>query len=281
VGLGQGDEDFLTQAMADGRKDVRATAADLLARLPGSALIKRMTERADTWIRYRKSLLGGKLEVTPPAECDAAMVADGIEAKAPKNIGERAHWLRQVLSHVPPSHWTGEVLELGAKSEWADPLVLGWIDAATRFRDAEWCELLIEHHVRRSDRDTILPRLQELVRATPRPALEAVLARNLQRVPQTSFTLAAMANQRFSLDGSRTLLRGVQGVMAQRDQRLQQYCVHVFARQLSSNLDADLLSEVVVFDKQIEQSAPWASQQLQLLATNLEYRAEMAKEIRS
>jgi uncharacterized protein DUF5691 len=281
VGLGPNDEDFLTRSAADSRKEVRTSAADLLAQLPGSGLITRMTVRANAWIRYRKGLLGGKLEVTPPTECDGGMIADGIEAKAPKSVGERAHWLRQVLAFVPPSHWPAEVLELGAKSDWAEPLLLGWIDAATRFHDAEWCERLIEYHLRRSDRDKTLLGLQDLGRATPPAIFEAVLNRHLPREPLTSFTLAAMTTHQFTIAASAALLRAFEGVFKQRDQRLQQRCLRVFARELSSRLDPAILPGVVAFSELAAQPAPWVPEQLQSLASNLEYRAEMAKEIRS
>jgi len=281
VGIGPGDEEFVTRAVGDGRKDVRTTAADLLSRLPGSALTRRMTERADAWVRYRKGMLGGKLEVDPPSVCDESMLADGIEAKAPKEVGERAHWLRQVVSHVPPAHWPSDVLELGAKSDWAEPLLLGWIDAAARFKDGAWCELLIEHHLRRKDRDKILPRLQDLVRASPQATLDAVLSRHLPREPLTAFTLAAMTTQQFSLEATRALLRGAQEVMKQPNQRLRETCLYIFARQLSPRLDPGILPDVIAFAKQAEQGAPWADQHLQLLASNLEFRAEMAKEIRT
>src|SRR5207249_1290305 len=68
VGLGPADEGFLTMASNDGRKEVRAGARDLLARLPESALIARMIQRADACFRFRRGVLGGKLEVNPPAE---------------------------------------------------------------------------------------------------------------------------------------------------------------------------------------------------------------------
>src|SRR5512139_368419 len=50
-GLSLEDEPFLESALDDRAKDVRALAADLLARLPGSAYARRMAERARACLR--------------------------------------------------------------------------------------------------------------------------------------------------------------------------------------------------------------------------------------
>ena len=52
VGLSLADEDVLERALDDRSQGVRAAAATLLTRLPGSALLARMEERADAMLRY-------------------------------------------------------------------------------------------------------------------------------------------------------------------------------------------------------------------------------------
>jgi hypothetical protein len=52
-------------------------------------------------------------------------------------------------------------------------------------------------------------------------------------------------------------------------------------RGLSSRLDPRILVDVVALATQAVQTDVWAFQQLHSLASNLEYRAEMAKEILS
>src|SRR5262249_1461114 len=282
IGLGPADEQFLTAATHDGRKEVRAAAADLLARLPQSALIARMTARADIWVRYRKGVLGGRLEVSPPMECDARMVADGIEPKAPKGVGERAFWMRQVLALVPTSHWPVEYLEAASKSEWAAPLLHGWMEAAARFGDARWCALLIDHHMQQRDRGNLSAAFQNLVRATPAPAIERAILDQLQRAPSNALELVAKRSDRLSPQVSAALMRALQSALTVRDQRHQEHWLYTMTRYLKSRLDPVILPDVLRFAEQTAQAgAPWASEGLQSLAATLEYRAEMAKEILS
>ncbi|MGF1431219.1 DUF5691 domain-containing protein [Kitasatospora sp. LaBMicrA B282] len=102
-GLSLADEPFLEAALADRGKNVRATAAELLSTLPGSALGRRMAERALAAVRRAPD---GALLVTPPAACDAAMQHDGIPPLSPTGRGERAWWLAEVLAATPLDTWT-------------------------------------------------------------------------------------------------------------------------------------------------------------------------------
>jgi hypothetical protein len=133
---------------------VRQHAASLLARLPTSALVGRMAERARALVTLGKSTLLKRLrvDVTLPAAADAALVRDGVEPRPPTGVGERAWWLAQILAAVPPSTWTaggspdaGAVLRAVEEHEWREPLVAGWLIATERHRDAAWAEALWAH----------------------------------------------------------------------------------------------------------------------------------------
>nr|BFD91681.1 DUF5691 domain-containing protein [Kitasatospora sp. Xyl93] len=154
-GLSADDEPFLEAALGDRSKNVRATAAELLSTLPGSALARRMAERARAAVRLADT--GTHLLVTPPAECDAQMQRDGIAPKSPTGRGERAWWFGEVVAAAPLSLWprtTGltpeQLLALRVgdsidetTSSWADDLREAWARAAVRQQDADWARALL------------------------------------------------------------------------------------------------------------------------------------------
>ncbi|MFG2712740.1 DUF5691 domain-containing protein [Streptomyces goshikiensis] len=143
VGLSEGDEPFLEAALGDRSRGVRATAAELLSALPGSALAGRMAERALACV--------GPEGVTPPAECDAGMLRDGVVKRPPAGRGERAWWLGQLVEAAPLSCWRerfgglgpAEILARPAAEGWAEELHAAWCRAAVRQRDAGWSKALL------------------------------------------------------------------------------------------------------------------------------------------
>jgi hypothetical protein len=160
TGLGREDEPFLEAALDDRSQTVRKSAVEVLSRLPGSAYQQRMWERVKGLVTLRKVLLSTSLKVALPAQCDAAMARDGVNPKPPdygKKIGEKAYWLRQMLSCVPPSRWTEEwrlspaqILELAAKSDSKELLLESWTAATGRFRDPDWAEAILQSQSARS-----------------------------------------------------------------------------------------------------------------------------------
>ncbi|HEV3050242.1 MAG TPA: DUF5691 domain-containing protein, partial [Longimicrobium sp.] len=97
VGVGMDDEPFLESALDDRRKEVRTAAAAVLGALPGSGLVRRMTERLLPLLSLVQPdgllsrIRGGKprIHAELPAECDRSMRRDGIEPKPPYGMGER------------------------------------------------------------------------------------------------------------------------------------------------------------------------------------------------
>src|SRR5205807_2328349 len=102
TGLSPADEPLLERALDDRRRQVRAVALDLLARLPGSAWGRRMAARALEYVDLSGS---GPIGIEPPATCDRSMRRDGIVARPPAGTGERAWWLEEILAHTPLSVW--------------------------------------------------------------------------------------------------------------------------------------------------------------------------------
>ncbi|GAA1356512.1 DUF5691 domain-containing protein [Streptomyces beijiangensis] len=150
-GLSDADEPFLEQALSDRSRNVRATAAELLSALPGSALAGRMAVRAATCVSQDRSGGTEGIVVEAPHECDAAMQRDGVTPVPPAGRGERSWWLGQLVEAAPLSVWPGrlggrtpeQITGLSVSDDWGEELHAAWCRAAVRQRDAEWARALL------------------------------------------------------------------------------------------------------------------------------------------
>jgi hypothetical protein len=176
-GLSPNDEPFLEAALADRGQAVRAQATTLLARLPDSALTARMRERADAVLAYTppppagrlqslfRSAVGkaaptGQLTVSLPVKLEDSWQRDGIAARPPSQVGERAWWLIGVLERVPPAHWTArfaappaDLIAAALENEWGRAVIEGWSRAAGAAQDAEWVRALWPYWIDGGSRD--------------------------------------------------------------------------------------------------------------------------------
>ncbi|RRR68437.1 MAG: hypothetical protein EI684_17625 [Candidatus Viridilinea halotolerans] len=150
-GLGMDDEPFLEEVLDDRSKEVRITAAKLLASLPASRLAARMTNRALALLKYHGGLFS-KLTVVLPEACDAALQRDGVNLKAAQGMGERAWWLRAILSATPPAAWVhawsltpDAILRLRMPKEWRALLLDAWTTASLSYQDQQWAVALLQH----------------------------------------------------------------------------------------------------------------------------------------
>ncbi|MFE6525162.1 DUF5691 domain-containing protein [Streptomyces sp. NPDC057794] len=159
TGLGPDDEPFLEQALDDRSRNVRATAAELLSALPGSALAARMAVRAVACVAidHTRATPAAGMPPTPtivveaPHECDAGMERDGVVAKAPAGRGERSWWFGQLVEAAPLATWSRrlggrsprEIVALPVADDWQGELHAAWCRAAVRQGDAEWSRALL------------------------------------------------------------------------------------------------------------------------------------------
>lgn len=151
TGLGPDDEPFLEQALTDRSRNVRATAAELLSALPGSALAARMAVRAAACVAVDHTRGTPTIVVEAPHECDAGMERDGVVAKAPPGRGERSWWLGQLLEAAPLGTWSArlggrspqEIVALPVADDWRGELHAAWCRAAVRQRDGQWARALL------------------------------------------------------------------------------------------------------------------------------------------
>ncbi|MET7985543.1 DUF5691 domain-containing protein [Streptomyces sp. NPDC005281] len=150
-GLCAEDEAFLERSLADRSRNVRATAAELLSALPGSALASRMAARAVTCVAVDRTHGTPEIAVEAPHECDAAMERDGVVPKPPAGRGERSWWLGQLVEAAPLVTWRErlggrspeEVVALPVADGWQGELHAAWCRAAVRQRDPAWSRALL------------------------------------------------------------------------------------------------------------------------------------------
>lgn len=154
IGLVSSDEKFLENALADKRKEVRTTAAILLARIPGSEYLSRLISRATPLLRFappEKTILRkqkpARIEVQLPSTDDKSLRADALEAKAPKGVGEKVWIVIQLLQLIPLPTWTqawntDPVSIVNAESEHKNELNRAWISAAIQQKDSAWADAL-------------------------------------------------------------------------------------------------------------------------------------------
>lgn len=182
--LGPDDEPFLEEALDDRSREVRAVAAGLLASLPGSALVARMTARVRDALRHEPGglLRRARLVVALPDAPDAAAVRDGVLPAPPPGVGERAWWLAQLVAAVPPSTWSAawgigaeRIVTLLRDDEWAQPLADGWARAALRHGDAEWADALLRANVLVDRHARLAPPRAALLGVLPPTRREALL----------------------------------------------------------------------------------------------------------
>ncbi|MET9440028.1 DUF5691 domain-containing protein [Streptomyces sp. NPDC006610] len=145
------DEPFLEQSLADRSRNVRATAAELLSALPGSALAARMAVRAAACVALDHTRDRPTIAVEAPHECDAGMERDGVVAKAPAGRGERSWWFGQLVEAAPLGTWPDrlggrtpeQILELPVADDWQGELHAAWCRAAVRQGDSRWARALL------------------------------------------------------------------------------------------------------------------------------------------
>jgi hypothetical protein len=176
-GLSDEDEPFLERALDDRSREVRATAAALLARLPRSRLARRMAARALGLVQYRGGLMP-TIEARLPEQFDTDLLRDGIDPKPLGGLGERAWWLSAIIRRTPPAVWSeawgrspAKIVGTRIAGEWRQLLLEAWAQAAISYANRAWAAALAELSVR--EPQTLPP--GELLATLPQPQRELQL----------------------------------------------------------------------------------------------------------
>ncbi|HZR34025.1 MAG TPA: DUF5691 domain-containing protein [Nevskia sp.] len=181
------DEAPLEARLDDRAEGVRAAAQRLLLQIPGSQLRTRAVQRAAACLKYKRKLLGGAtLEVTPPAAHDPSWLRDGIAAKAPQGVGERAWWLGEILARAAPSDLAAQLgtdvaglLRLMQEGDWAETAAKAVVSAAVQCRDQAALRLLLPGLLATAQAEP----LRHCIAAVGTAAADEALAAALPKLP--------------------------------------------------------------------------------------------------
>ena len=150
-GLGAADEEFIERALDDPKASVRAAAQVLLARLPGSAYLRRTAQRAAPLLRVERSGLRHRLSASLPRGVDGAALRDGIGTSPPAPaVGARAWLLTQLIAAAPLTEWCirsgmdpQRLVSLPVTGELAVEVHAGWRLATVRQASQAWAQALL------------------------------------------------------------------------------------------------------------------------------------------
>lgn len=148
TGLSDADEPFLERALDDRDAQVRRKVVDLLAQLPNSRLIQRITRSAGNWLMWQ----GNDLVPNLPRAIDDQLVRDGVTQPTNSSLSpnDRSRLLMQALSVIPPVHWEERfqvapetLIAAALRGKWPRTLMTAFSVAAARHGDRRWAEALL------------------------------------------------------------------------------------------------------------------------------------------
>jgi len=258
-GLAPADEPLLESALDDRRQEVRAAAARLLARLPGSAFALRMTERTLPLVHVEGGIRR-RLRVALPDDVGESAARDGITRRPPRATGERAWWLVQLVASTPLSAWDALGLspELAAtlpvQKDLQGPLRQGFALAAEAQRDPRWAAALLG----------VEPRLAEFAD----PGLAAAAALEALRAGETDIA------GRLPAPWPRELSEGALDLLVRLAGR-----GHWLHRLIAERLDPALADEAARRLAAVEPGTQQAGRTRELVRT-LTFRRDMHEELR-
>ncbi|GIF70198.1 hypothetical protein Ais01nite_82330 [Asanoa ishikariensis] len=147
TGLDLRDEALIEHALDDRRREIRQIAAELLRKLPGSALGARMATRTAASVRFAD----GALVVSAPSTIDGAMLRDDVDPSPPRGVGLGAWLLEEIVSATPLEFWTtltgrdpGGVLASPVADGWQPVLLRGLARATAAQHDPAWAAALLD-----------------------------------------------------------------------------------------------------------------------------------------
>lgn len=133
------DENFLELCLSEKRKDIRHTAATLLAYIPDSKLSARLQSLATSMVKINPH---NHLSISFPE----AYTQDGLDLPLHAKSGAKAAFLLDLFARINPDFWSpspDQVIRLAQQSPWASAILNGLSTATDRFQNARWAEAFL------------------------------------------------------------------------------------------------------------------------------------------
>ncbi|MBD2256895.1 DUF5691 domain-containing protein [Pseudanabaena sp. FACHB-2040] len=294
TGLSLADEPFLEEALTDRSKEVRRTAADLLASLPESRLCQRLAEQVQQHIFLNPTQVP-TLTVQLPDSLNPALIHDGIEPKPSQfvatQLGEKAWWLLQMIGATPLSFWSetwkippAEIVGHAKDHEWEAVLLEGWALAAKRQQNADWVQALLGIWLAEGVvRTPVLPdvRLDSLLNILSFNQQSAVLVDLLKSGPGkvNDFLTLSLLRSRdgWSLKLAETVLDHLEDYLSHQNPAMNQaWELHAALKEFARVIPIGLLPRAVQLQEGLPPDSPWAASVREFLAL-LRFRQKMVQ----
>lgn len=280
-GLTTEDEAFLEEALGDRRKDVRSGAVELLASLPESALVRRITELAEPLLQLKKGSRSG-LEVIPPDEYTAAMAHAGINKQPLYGMGEKAGWLMGILSLVPPSYWSrrfdrsaSELIGLVKKNEWKEAIITGWSTSAVRQKDEAWGEALLDAALDKKIQVDIAFAIQALSERRREEILIAILRGDRSfSYEHPAFTILLSVSRPWSQKLSSEILRRMKQLVGNSKEQAPWRWIPLFETAALA-MPSALYREIWALSQQVASDDNYWKEMFEKMSATLQFRHEM------
>ncbi|MBD0269110.1 MAG: hypothetical protein ICV77_12555, partial [Cyanobacteria bacterium Co-bin8] len=294
-GLSLADEPFLEEALTDRSKEVRRTAADLLASLPKSRLCRRLVEQVQQHVFFNPAP-ASTLTVQLPDSLNPALIQDGIEPKPSEfvanRLGEKAWWLLQMIGATPLNLWSeawkippAEIVGHAKDHEWEAVLLEGWALAAKRQQNADWVQALLAIWLAGEGtvKTPVLPdvRLGTLLNILSLDQQSAVLVDLLKSGPgkiNDFLTLSLLRSRdRWSLKLAETVLDHLEDYLSHQNPAMNQAGeLHTALKEFARVIPIRLLPRAVHLHEGLPLDSPWAVNVGEFLAL-LRFRQKMVQ----
>lgn len=149
VNISQKDEAFLNPYLKHKRIAIQQLAHILLGLIPDSEMVQTMKDLANLVLSYEKKTLTAKL---PKNFLDEIKKVSTLKGKVQsKGLGEKARYLSEIVSYIPPTYWEEKfklspqkIVDLSEKTLFTHALLVGWFYATHNHKNATWTAALIE-----------------------------------------------------------------------------------------------------------------------------------------